>query len=377
MQTSITNEEIIRLTAFIDAGEQLSQSEFFGEDNYCKISSDGSAQFGPSSVLRAALAPFRRMWMEQENANFNCVAKIIESTSQDHNRGGMAFQQREFYNKHRLLMDDKINRTQKEIVDLWLNTQFAHCQTSTKKGYVTRFDFDVVVKQVGQNYFEYAFRNAVRLLGTHMLILYCEAARPEFDHLVNSGAIQPPFVPSNAFGSDYSELLASGGKTLRSPHMLLEREFPAQKLVRLLERNQFSNLKFVLGHLLDLNDCTNPERSYTKAYECIVGSCDINTLCKAMDYGEKSFDINSSHSRCNFTDTVTFQRGTVHLCSQRRLIRFEDSAKELLELQYQEVRNELLADTRKSTFLDLQRRLQRDLKRQRDHVAQKRQSSTS
>ena len=374
MLNPLDNEQIIRLTAFIDAGGQLSRSEYFGEDNFCRISSDGSAEFGPATQLVASLVPFRRMWMEQEVANFNCVAKIIENTSLDPIRRGMAKQQRELYNAYRNLLDDRIKRTQKEIVDFWINTQHAHCQIDKKRGYVTRPEFDAIAKQVGGNYFEYAFRNAVRLLGMHMLVLYFEAVRPEFDDLINGGSITPPFTPENAFGSDYSEQSVGGERISRTSHVLLETEWPPLKLVRILQRNEYQNLRFILRHLLDLDDSNESAQSYAKAYDLVSKYKHFDSLCAAVGYTEKEVDLNMQYSTCNFTDTVTLQKGTVRIHSIDRIISFGDCAKELLALRYCDLRTALFTEPRQSTFSQLQQRLQRDLDRQREFQTRRRLS---
>ena len=164
MASEIRPEEITRLAAYVDAGSQLSKSEFFGDDDRSVISTH-FAQFGPASRLEALLAPFRRMWMNDETANFNRVAKIIEHHSVSRERRGIAQQQRQLFNHNKRIGQDKSGLSPADIVDLWLYTQYAHLQTNTAHGRFVRGDFDEWVRKVGQAQLEFEFRNAVRLLG--------------------------------------------------------------------------------------------------------------------------------------------------------------------------------------------------------------------
>jgi len=93
--------------------------------------------------------------MENENANFCCVTKIVEKYSSNKQRCFCAQLQRALYNSHSRAMTEQDEVTNKDIIDLWLYTQLARCQTDPKKGWFTRQDFDNFVQRMGRPYLEY------------------------------------------------------------------------------------------------------------------------------------------------------------------------------------------------------------------------------
>ena len=359
MFSQIRPEEVTRLAAYVEAGDQLSKSEFFGEDDRSVIS-EHFAQFGPASRLEALLAPFRRMWMNDENANFNRVAKIIEYHSVSRKRQGIAQQQRELFNHNKGTGQDKSGLSPADVIDLWLYTQYAHCQTNRSHGRFVREDFERQAKKLGKTQLEFEFRNAVRLLGTHFLILYYEAAVPELDEWVTQRGIKLPFETKNAFGSDRTEANDDGVIVQRGPHRLLEKEQLPQKLIRLLERHNFQLLKSLFGNILDLSYASESIELYAKASEQIAAHNSVERLLAALAYTEGTSDQQSAHSQYGFLDPVTHQKCFIKVYPNK-LIEFGPDAKCVVERLYSDLRIELLSEKSTSTFLDVQRRLDEEI----------------
>lgn len=360
MSTPIQENEVLALAAFLDAGDHLSQSEFFGDDDHCSYGSDGGT-FGPSETFQAVLGSFRRTWMKTEEANFDAVANIVEKHSLSPERRGIAQEQRMLFNQQKELKAEGTSLTYAQLVNLWLYTQYAHCQTKRNGKRFIRQDFDKLSKLHGREYLEFHVRWAIKLLGAHVLVLYHYAALQEYDDWITVRGITPPFEATNAFASGAKEVSDNGQKIHRVAHPLLGKEPPAHKLARLLERDPFRPLKGILQRLFNLEYSEESETAYTNAVDSILANPTITDLVRAVGYIEVSETPALQYcSRHFFSDTGFSQKGTVEMFFSRQIV-FHDDAKEILERLYAEIRSLLLSQKAKSTFLDVQKRLEKEI----------------
>jgi hypothetical protein len=80
------------------------------------------------------------------------------------------------------------------IVDLWLNTVFAHGGIAGRN---KRSDFEAAADKYGQGRFEYAFRMCVKWAGEMFRALSKDAARPALDLFKDQLSLQPSFRTDN------------------------------------------------------------------------------------------------------------------------------------------------------------------------------------
>jgi hypothetical protein len=290
--------------------------------------------------------------MENENANFSCAARIIQRYSSNKQRLFCARIQRELYNSHRRAMTQQGELTNKDIIDLWLYTQLAHCQTDRKKGRFTRQDFDNFVQRLGRPYLEYLFRKAVKLLGAHFLILYYDAALPELEEWIAVRGVSPPFKVKNAFGTDENEVSEDGVLIDRSPYVFIPNEIPGQKLARLLERDKFDKLSFQLKTMLGLGSDVAAVDRYQAAYERIKTHDSFTAFFTSLGYSEGKSDRSTACAHQSFTVLPSLEAAATHIYRDKH-IEFEGAAREVLEQLYNEFRATLLNDANDSTFAHL------------------------
>ena len=299
--------------------------------------------------------------MQNEISNFYLAVLAIERNSLDARRKSEAIGQRHYFTINKDHVAGKTGLSNTDIVDLWLYTQFAHIQTKrTKKHRFIREDFDKYEAQVGKTELEFEFRNAIKLLGTHFLILYYESALPELIDWEQNRGIVLPFNPKNAFGSDGTDVYDSGVTIKRASHLLLQTEQPAYKLVRLLERQNFQSLKFFLSNILELRYADTNIEPYTAACDQITGHRDLPHLLVSLGYQEGFGDSGSAYSSQTFFDQVSYQRGSVHVYPCKR-IEFVGDAKQILQRSYNDLRQEMESGKSSSTFLDVHKRLDKEI----------------
>jgi hypothetical protein len=290
--------------------------------------------------------------MEKENANFCCAAKIVEKYSSNEQRRFCAQLQRALYNSHRRAMTEQRELTNKDIIDLWIYTQLAHCQTDPKKGRFTRQDFDNFVQRMGRPYLEYLFRKAVKPLGAHFLILYYDAALPELEEWIAVRGISLPFKAKNAFGTDENEVSEDGVVIDRAPYRSIPNEIPGQKLARLLERHKFDELGFELKMMLGLGSDAAALDRYQAAYERIQAHDSFTAFFTSLGYSEGKADPATACAHHSFTAVPSLRAAATHIYRDKH-IEFQGAARELLEQLYTEFRATLLNDANDSTFAHL------------------------
>jgi hypothetical protein len=314
--------------------------------------------------MKDALAPFRRIWIEEENANFCRAAKIVAKHSSNKQRCFCAQLQRALYNSHRRAMTQQGELTNKDIIDLWLYTQLAHCQTNRKKGRFTRQDFDNFVQRMGRPYLEYLFRKAVKLLGAHFLILYYDAALPEFEEWITVRGVSLPFKAKNAFGTDENEVSEDGVVIDRAPYKFISNEIPGQKLARLLERDKFHILRFELKTMLGLGWDVAALNRYQAAYERIQTHDSFTAFFTSLGYSEGRGDPSTACAHQSFTAMPSLKAAVTHIYRDKH-IEFKGAAREVLEQLYVEFRATLLNDQSDSTFAHLLNSLSSEKSRHR------------
>jgi len=165
------------------------------------------------------------------------------------------------------------------VIDLWLNTVFAHGGIS---GSNKRSDFEVAVDRYGQGRFEYACRTSVRWGGEMFRALSTDAARPALVLFRDEFSLEPSFRIGAAFGTKRKEVTKNDELIIRqaSSEYFSEETFE-QRFRRILKRNHFDNLAFILRQF----DRTSVEilrglfaaRSFSEFLTKIGGYLDISS----------------------------------------------------------------------------------------------------
>ncbi|MFA5263034.1 MAG: hypothetical protein WC378_04360 [Opitutaceae bacterium] len=201
--------------------------------------------------FRSALISFRRLWMPTEASYWSTVVTILGKTGLP--AGISDFAEQEAKQIVELCVRDACPTKQsaKTVIDLWLNTVFAHSGLDGKKKAKTRrADFDAAVKTYGQAAYEYAFRDSVKWLGIHFMNISRLSAKPALAHFQTAYGLEPSFKIGAAFGIRRRERTPDGHVIIRegSSEFFTE-ETMQERFARMIERRAHENLKFVFGHL--------------------------------------------------------------------------------------------------------------------------------
>ncbi|GEM_PF-2403104 len=259
-----TNEtERYALRSFIRAASELSASPYFSEDEPRGISQEvdkrGKARWrirvGDEHIFRSALWPFRRIWMQGEPANFFNICNIAHRCS-DHQRRAFVVQLRKQHSK--LQRQDRNfpypfkpssespARSLADIVNLYLNTRFAHAGSKNKgarsAGKFAEADLHAFENDVGASEGEFMFRLAVFEFG----LIYISTM-----WLAQSIIGEPQHCPGGSSADS-----ATDNKE-RPPRALITRHSPgysrsetrSETVDRLLARSRMRNLNSMLGQL--------------------------------------------------------------------------------------------------------------------------------
>jgi hypothetical protein len=260
--TKPTQDEVDSLAAFIEAAEELQQEPFFGPDEKLTLGHDGKnyyCNFGDRFHFRSALVSFRRIWLNDEASHFYRILKIIDKYEHDDLAVTlwlpMIRQQHQQTENHPVAQNS--NFTNRQLVDLWLNTVFAHNNLNQKKRnprFLDRIDFDRYAKQLDYAFFEYSFRMAVRHFGLcYRNLLKC-VARPVLNLWKDKHGLTPSFNVGAPFGYAMEETTKDGVKiTRKASSQYWNPESPEQKLNRFLSRREFNQL----GNILKQMDVPN------------------------------------------------------------------------------------------------------------------------
>src|SRR5258706_7523064 len=177
--------EVDGVAFFVEAATQLARSKFYIEEHinlgFSGISKDGQfvltgLTFPAPEVRDSILFPFRRIWMEEEPCFFFKVLNTLK-------RYAVHWQERldSFHAIHSQGLKQFMcpfalrfsTLSPRDVINLWLNTRFAHVSSSVTKGKRSIFtkgkpsssDFAKHEQMIGAPQFEYLFYNALLNLG--------------------------------------------------------------------------------------------------------------------------------------------------------------------------------------------------------------------
>jgi hypothetical protein len=254
----VNQEEIDAVALYVEAAEELRNEHFFSEDEHIILSGINpscpfpeQATFGLPEHLKSALAPFRRLWMRTELTHFGKVHGILcrecpEEPLRNYIKSlGRAFREA----KRRWSVPPGLATTAikpEGIIDIWLNTRFAHVGSSARAGEFERQDFDKLQASIGAARFEFLFRLTVREIGV-IFINLLPVAMAALAYWKEREGKAPSVSIATPFGGHGTQKAADGSWISRNAPT---QETLDQKLQRLLKRQRFDHLRTFIELLL-------------------------------------------------------------------------------------------------------------------------------
>lgn len=257
----ITKKEVDAVASLVEAAGELDLEPFFGVDEQF-ITTSGSSEYrimyqlGDRFHFRSALISFRRIWMPSEPSYWRNVAEILSRSEIPARIRTQASLQAQIIENFISGFDPRTDKEmgRKKMVDLWLNTVFAHggIAADDKRSHNKRSDFEAAADKYGQDRFEFGFRMCVKLAGEMFRALSKDAATPALDVFKHELSLQPSFRIGAAFGTKRKEATKHGELIIRqaSSEYFSEETFE-QRFQRILRRRHLQSLSFIL-HQFDL-----------------------------------------------------------------------------------------------------------------------------
>jgi hypothetical protein len=343
----VTKDDVDAVASFVEAANELDLEPFFGKDE--QFSQSGSAEhktifhLGDRFHFRSALISFRRIWMPREPSHWKTVTGVLTRQNMPAKISLQASLQAQLIEDFILKPEPYLNNEMagSRVVDLWLNTVFAHGGIS---GPNKRSDFEVTANKYGQGRFEYAFRTRVRWAGEMFRALSKDAAKPALEFFGDELSLRPSFQIGAAFGTKRKEVTKHGELIIRqaSSEHFSEETFE-QRFQRILKRTHFDNLAFVLRQF----DRTPVE--ILKAVFAAVSFADLlQKLGGDLEIAPENLDDDNRIAdgfcaSCTIYDNYYQLYGRAMISRQGK-VRTAQKAVMILDRQFATFREELLTD---------------------------------
>lgn len=245
-------DEVDSLASFVEAIAELEAEPFFSRDEPRTLSATGDKftyRLGDRSHFRSALITFRRIWMQRDAENFDRVCNIISKHTTPTSNGFLAFERDAVRRELEAYpsMPKRIDVTNRELVDLWLNAVFAH--SGLRGRTKLRHRFDALIERYGSGCLEFAFRQVVFTLGLHYRNIK-GLAQNLLKHWKAEFGMSPSFQAGSPFGTKRRERTTDGELIVReSSSEYYSEENYDQRFTRILGRPEFRNLESMLKSL--------------------------------------------------------------------------------------------------------------------------------
>jgi hypothetical protein len=252
MSETINQQDVDRIASFVEACGELEKEPFFSKDEKLSFRSAGNRwtfTFGDRFHFRSALISFRRLWMQTEPSNWERVVRTLKNSSWPQLTPAFAEHHEKQINatlsRSSHLM--KLQMPSERIIDLWLNTVFAH---GGLEGRNKRSDFESAVDQYGHAVFEFSFRTLVREIGFEFLNINNLAAKPALDHGKQHLGLSPSFRIGAAFGVKRREKTKEGHIVVREGSSeFFSEETLEERCQRIMGRYEHREIHFVFKNL--------------------------------------------------------------------------------------------------------------------------------
>ncbi len=226
----------------------------------------------------------------------------------------------------------------REIIDLWLNTQIAHAgakDPGNKKPWdVEMMDFDKCATRIGRVKFEFLFRTSLRVIGSLYINFEETLAFPLFSKLRTEQGMTPSFEAEMAL--KYNPYPSSSHKIIFDDVFWhLNRETMEETFERLLARQYFSGLQSFLRGLF-----SNKKQ---EALACVCECETFDTMLKASQAVMLEKDSRTEDKLlCRSGSPAGHAQGRMYFdVFEGRMVRFHDDSKEVFSRVYVEFRTRL------------------------------------
>ena len=206
-------------------------------------------------VRDSVIIPFRRMWMNDEPANFDRVGNIIKrywpearpyvDVFKDGMKKAKANYPPACYIG--LIGDSNFTISPKDVIDLWLNCRLAHVGGRPGKGRFTRVDFDKNVETYGAEKLEYMYVTAVHQVGPWFISL-AQLSERLLENW-SKGGIEPSFFFDNI--TDNGRVPSGSRDSLKryTPGITIDDSDEEMRLEVLFRRQKYSQISKLIYKL--------------------------------------------------------------------------------------------------------------------------------
>lgn len=352
-------EDFDSLAIFVAVVEELRHEPFFSEDNHDKLIAARAGVFCHPMFLKSAALPFRKIWMPSERCTFRKhdgtggIRGLVYDEYSDKTDKKMLDGYRYWDYQH---FDDKLtspvsysgtNDTQKDVINIWLNTQLAHTgpmnfshkpQSKPKNPpKIKQFSIDEFKAwdaRIGRERFEYMFRISVLTIGHSYISFAKRLAIPLFEKMRREG-MTPSFEAEMALKyNPYPD--AKYGIRFDDVFWHQTRETTEETFSRLLARQRFSGLGDFLRVLFDKADEAIDYVRKCETFDALLKDASVVILT-----GNPEWDAATFRGRFNansYPELGRQSRTGGFVAFVGRKICFQDAAESVLRDSYLEFR---------------------------------------
>ena len=309
---------------------EMAAEPFFGEDHHDSLCTQAgrvvSVNLEHPALFRSALSHFRRLWMVGEPSHFCYVRNLLYR----YQRTGQYDSLRDWFFAYyktlvkQLQYPDLIGIPNRELIDIWINTQLAHAEKTSKNGKFTARDFDQLAKTCGREVIEYVVRQGVRFVGSVYLNLNRMIVAAELDRYEREFSLKPSFVTKGS---------------LESPsYKPLVHESLIQALERLLRRNSYRQIASLFQQMFATPNGT---------LHAVVSSRTLAEVLKRAKWTILGAELPSEilfQAKSQFSELVPPWRSGGFVVFEGRRVFFADDGFLILQAQFQSLRETLNAE---------------------------------
>lgn len=194
-----TQSEIDAVAYFVEAVHELKISPYFMEEywslNISWQENDSKDQirgkFPDPNIVKAALVPFRRVWLQSEPCNHTRVTNLLRRYEPAYGDflDPILFDEKNSIAKGFEWMKD-CDLSPSGVVNLWLNTRYHHVGKG-KSGRYTRADFERYQEELGPVFLEFYFLQTINEIGVSLFNI--EKCASRFLEILGHNGHKPSF----------------------------------------------------------------------------------------------------------------------------------------------------------------------------------------
>jgi len=250
-------------------------------------------------VLRAALVPFRKLWLDNEPCSYYKIVKILE-THHFAVRWYVDFLRDRYSSSRNSTFSWRVASRQADeldgnplsahdIIDLWLNSRLFHSGKTSRRGRFTQVDFEHERDRIGPARFEYLFNASiydVAMQSTNLMELaQYTLERFRKTHPDVTSTLDMISMPGFERFADCTIIRRF------SPGITPDPCTPGEKLARLRRENAFSSLNRALELLDNNNERLAHQVLAADDFESLLTAMGLKLAAKIPCFSDDGSDI--------------------------------------------------------------------------------------